>query len=221
MVPDVARPPPKPYNEFMRADELPELSSAADFEEVSVTGVNGTIARFDMAYSPRSGARYAFGAPWTAHAFAYAFAVLALSVCAVIAVAHLSLVETEWQRFIIEGDRHRPLGSLPFALVLALSALGTIARSHLRGVIVSDDGIETRELLGFGIPRIRKLTWSEVHRVVIDDTDPDSAKRSIMLELWDGSFHHLPKLKAPEDACLAIERQAAHFKIAVTRLARG
>ena len=216
----MARAHPKPYNETMRADELPELASTADFEEVSVTGVNGTVARFDMVYSPRTGARHAFGAPWTTHVFAYVFALAALALGAIIATAHLTLIDSSWQRWIVEGDRNRPLGSLPFALVIALSALGTVARSHLRGVIVTDDGIETRELIGFGIPRIRKLAWSQVHRVVIDDTNEQGSRHEIMLELWDGQYLHLPRLRAPGEACLAIEQQAAHFRISVTRLSR-
>lgn len=64
-----------------------------------------------------------------------------------------------------------------------------------------------------GVPRIRKWTWSQIDRLVVDDED-------VMLELWDGSYEKLPKVREGKKLAELLERVAAGRGRPVTRLPR-
>ena len=86
---------------------------------------------------------------------------------------------------MVEKDRGRPLSASVLAVIVVVSALATVLRTHMRGVLVSDDWVEARYLLPLGIPRARRWAWAQVLRVVLDGT-------RVAFELWDGSFERLP-----------------------------
>ena len=83
----------------------------------------------------------------------------------------------------------------------------------MRGVIVKREGLEARYILALGFPRIRRWTWAQIHRVVIDD---DQA----MLELWDASYARLPEVADTKAMTALLEQVAIMRSIQVTRLKR-
>jgi hypothetical protein len=92
-----------------------------------------------------------------------------------------------------------------------VSALATVLRTHMRGVVVGDDWVEARSLLALGIPRARRWAWSQVLRVVLDGT-------RVAFELWDGSFERLPAVSKGRELVDVILRNAERRRIDVTVL---
>ncbi len=194
--------------------ELPGIVETADDEErPSITEVNGTVARFEMAYEAGTKDRHAFGPPLSQVWPSLLFLAFGVTVVAVVVAAHYGSSNSSLYTWVVEGDRGRPLGSVPLSIIILLSGVATVARAMMRGVIVTGQGIETRSILPMGIPRVRKYAWAQVDRFVIDDKD-----KSVVMELWSGEYERLPRVKDPEGLARVVEGVAAARKKQVTRL---
>jgi hypothetical protein len=183
-----------------------------DGDRVSVTDVNGSVARFEMTYSPPGGERIKFGPPLASRIPSAMYLAAALTLGAVVLYAY-SLASSSSILFVwvVERDRGRPLSVNVLTVVVLVSALATVLRTHMRGVLVSEDWIEARYLLAFGIPRARRWAWSQVLRVVLDGT-------RVAFELWDGSFHKLPEVARGRDLVDVVLQHAQRKRIDVTVL---
>lgn len=199
-----------------RAPEpLPDMiASSDDGERPSITETNGTVARFTMAYSPDKGDRFAFGPPLWQRAPSLVYLAFALVLSLVVFTAYHGSSNSNLYRWIVEGDRNRPLGSVPLTVLIMFSAVATVIRAGMRGVIVTAEGVEARYLLALGVPRIRKWTWPQIDRFVMDDED-------VMLELWDGSYERLPRVREGKALSELLERIAVARNRPVTRLPRS
>jgi hypothetical protein len=192
--------------------DLPDIVTD-DGDRPSITEVNGSIAKLTMAYSPGESERFAFGAPMgqllpsvVGLAGAVAFAALVLA-------AYNGSPGGLLYHYIVEGDRGRQLSSHWLMFVLLAVASMAVVRNALRGVIVTGYGIETRTTSG-GIPRVRKWAWTQIDRLVLDDED-------VMLELWNGTYERLPKVREPKALAELLERIAAARGRPVTRLEKS
>jgi hypothetical protein len=178
-----------------------------------VTDVNGTVARFEMTYSPPSGEKVKFGPPLRSRIPSAGYLIGALLLGSVVlygyAWAPSSSAIFVW---VVEEDRTRPISATILAATIVVSALATVLRTHMRGVLVSDDWIEARYLLPLGVPRARRWAWPQVHRVVIDDA-------RVMFELWDGSFERLPAVARARELVELVLQHAYRKRIQVTVLA--
>lgn len=195
---------------------IPALSDleAEDGERPSITDVHGTVARFEMAYTPKTGDRFAFGPPLRSKIPSFLFLAVALAAAAAVVVGYASSSGSALFRYVVEGDRHRVLSSPGFVLILVASAVGTSIRAHMRGVVVTDEGIETRTLLAFGIPSVKRWAWAQIDRVVVDDA------HEVMLELWDGRYERLPAVADGKRLTQLLEQIALGRRMHVTRLSR-
>jgi hypothetical protein len=187
------------------------------FEEgdrLSVTDVNGSIARFEMTYSPPSGdaVHAKFGPPWRTRIPSALYLAAALILGAVVLYGYMlapsSSVIFGW---VVVADRGRPVSASVLATVIVVSGLGTVLRTHMRGVLVSEEWIEARYLLALGIPRARRWGWPQILRVVVDGP-------RIAFELWDGSFEKLPEVARAREMVDLIIEQAQRRRIQVTVL---
>jgi hypothetical protein len=167
----------------------PSLPSPNREDEPSITGVHGTIARFEMAYSPPSGdGPVTYGPPakqrWPSLIY-FAFTVV---VVAVVLFGYFSGSNSRLHVWVLEGDRGRPMPSWFLAGFIFASGVATVLRARMRGVIVSGEGIEARYLMALGVPRVQKWSWAQVDRFIVD------AQRGgrIGIELWNGSHELLP-----------------------------
>jgi hypothetical protein len=178
----------------------------------SVTDVHGTVARFEMSYSPPSGARTKFGPPMAERIPSGLYLVGAAVLGAVVLYAYAFAPPTSrvfgW---IVEGDRGRPISANILAIVVVVSALATVLRTHMRGVLISDDWIEARYLLAFGIPRARRWGWPQVLRVIVDGTN-------VAFEFWDGSYERLPRVARSGELIELLRQHADRHRIDVTVL---
>jgi hypothetical protein len=179
---------------------------------VSITDVHGTVARFEMSYSAPSGSRTKFGPPLGDRVPSAAYLVGALLLGAAVLYAY-SFAPSSSRLFawVVEGDRERPISANILAAIVVISAVGTVARTHMKGVLVSDDWVEARYLLPLGIPRARRWGWAQILRLVIDET-------TVALELWDGSFERLPRVAKGQKLVDLLRRHAEHRRIDVTVL---
>jgi hypothetical protein len=196
--------------------DLPTLDHGVtdDGDRSSVTDVNGTVARFEMAYNAASDGPTTFGPPLRQRVPSFIYLAFSGALAAVVFAAPSFPRGSFLFRFIVEGDNGRPLSAAAISLILIASAVGTVIRAHMRGVIVKREGLEARYLLALGFPRIRRWTWAQVHRIVLAD---DQA----MLELWDSSYARLPEV-AETTAMLSLLEQVGHARaITVTRLKRN
>jgi hypothetical protein len=169
---------------------------------------------FDMTYRPAR--RESFGLPIAMRLPSY----LALLVTAGLAVAAWWAPQTargsllyEW---VVQGDRTRLVPALVIALVLCGSALAAVLRTEMRGVIVGPEGVELRDLLPLGLPRVRRYAWSQIDKLRIPRFASDGrvdgrlagGPKHIGLDLWDGSQALVPDVARTRDLSLILERVA-------------
>lgn len=194
--------------------ELKDLvDTAQEDERPSITDVNGTVARFEMSYSPPAeGERVKFVAPLRNRIGSYAYLAIAIAVTVLVIVGYTSSPTSRLFVFFVEGDRGRMLSSQVLAGVLLVSGIATVIRATMRGVVVSSDWIEARYILPLGIPRARKWGWPQVHRIVYDGD-------GIAFELYEGSFEKLPDVADRKKLRELLRYYAAKRRIQVTELA--
>lgn len=193
-----------------------ELSDRVDDDgdRISITDVNGTIARFDMSYEPPSaGERTKFGPPGRSRIPSAIYLAAAAIFGVVTAYAYNAPTSSKLFVWAVEGDRIRPLSVSVIAVILIVSAVATVIRTHMRGVIVTDEWIEARYLLPLGIPRAKRWGWAQVTRLVIDGDRTG-------FDLYDGSFERLPEVANGKAMVQLMMHHAARLRIDVTALER-
>lgn len=186
-----------------------------DGDRISITDVNGTIARFEMTYEPPSaGAKVKFGPPLRTRIPSALYLAGAIIFSLVTWYAYNAPTSSRLFVWAVEGDRIRPLSVSVIAVVLLVSSMATVTRTHMRGVIVTDDWIEARYLLPLGIPRARRWGWPEVTRILLDGSRAG-------LELYHGSFERLPEVADGQGLVNIIVHHAGRHRIAVSALPRS
>lgn len=127
-------------------------------------------------------------------------------------------------KYVVEGDRNRLISSSVCAIILFTSALAATLREQMRGVVVHPDGIEMRELLALGWPRVKRFNWSQIDKLFVPPSlgqskDPavlaaataegaKSGGKSIRLDLWDGTTAFLPSVSNALGLALLLEKVA-------------
>lgn len=145
--------------------------------------------------------------PWIVY-FVFALAVVGLIIYGQNAPTNSTIF-----RYVVEEDRHRIMPASVCAIILFCSAFAGMLRDQMRGVVVRPEGVELRELLSFGIPRVRRWTWAQIDRMRLPTTDDSNAdppvlRGDITLDLWDGSSTLLPTVNNPLALTLVLERVA-------------
>lgn len=182
------------------------IESVDDGDRPSVTETNGTVARFEMAFDPNPGDRFAFGPPVWQRLPSLIFLGFAGALALAALVAHYGSSNTALYRFIVTEGR------TPLVFVIVLAAVATFIRSGMRGVVVTREGVETRNL-SMGFPRVRKYRWAQIDRVVLD-------KDAVLFELWNGTYERLPRVRDGEKLVDLLGRVAVGRGRPVTRLDR-
>ena len=202
-----ASPTPPPSPGHLLSDHVD-----ADGDRISITDVNGTVARFDMTYeAPSAGDRTKFGPPRRTR-IPSAIYLLASAIFGVVTIcAYNAPTGSKLFVWAVEGDRIRPLSVSVIAVVLLVSSVATVIRTHMRGVIVTDDWVEARSLLALGIPKAKRWGWPQVTRVVVDGD-------RVGFEMYDGSFERLPKVNDGKGMAQLMMHHAARLRVEVTVL---
>lgn len=161
-----------------------------------------------MTYRPER--RVSFGPPLRQQATSLAYLGFALIISAVILYGQqLAPSGSRLFQYVVEGDRHRLIPSSVCAIILFGSALAAVLREQMRGVVLHPDGIEMRELLTMGWPRVRRFHWSQIDRVFVPPAaEQAAAAKAIRLDLWDGSRTWLPLVAKADELGILLERVA-------------
>jgi hypothetical protein len=193
---------------------VPTGVAESEGDRVSVTDVNGSVARFDMTYSPPAHprSRSKFGPPLRMRIPSALYLAGALALGAVVSYAYgYAPSSSRVFVWVVEGDRGRPVPASILAAIIVLSAIATVLRTQMRGVIVSDEWLEVRALLPLAVPRARRWGWPQVLRVIVD-------RDRIGVELWDGTFERLPEVARPAELVSLMVVQAERHRIDVSVL---
>jgi hypothetical protein len=180
------------------------VDSSDDGDRSSITDVNGTVARFEMAYNPNPRERLTFGPPLWQRLPSLLFLGFGVAIAFATLLAHTTGASTSLYRFIVLENR------TPLAIVIVVAAIATFIRSGMVGVIVTLEGVETRTL-SLGMPRVRKYRWAQIDRIVLDE-------ESVLFELWNGTYERLPKVRDGKNLVDLLERIAVGRGRHVTRL---
>lgn len=204
-----AQPPQPPTDR-----ELPDLSEPSqDGDRLSVTDVNGTVARFEMTYSAPTTDRRKFGVPMRMRLPSFIYLALALVMVVLVVWGYNAPSTSRIFVWVVEGDRTRPFSSQVLAAIVSACAVGTVLAGQMRGVVISTDWIEARYQLPLGIPKTARWGWPQVNRIIL-------SKDSIAVELMDGSWERLPEVADLGELRAFMLAHAAKRKIDVTELER-
>jgi hypothetical protein len=161
---------------------------------------------FDMTYRP---AETVFGPPLAQRLPSFIYLFAALAVAAVVAIAERSPPGSTLYDWVIARDAARLITSRTLAIVLLAGAVASLVRASMRGVRVRGDGVEYRDVLPLGWPRVRRYKWAQIDRIVLD------TPRAIALDLWDGTRAFLPRVNDRSGLSAALEKVAAARAIPV------
>ena len=154
---------------------------------------------FDMTYRPVESR--AFGPPVRARVPSLIYLGLAVILVLVVIAGSISGSGTWLFRYIVELDSTHA-GARPLAAIVLASAIAAVVRARMRGVVVHPEGLEARDVLGVGWPRIRRYAWPQIDKIVLD------AGQTIAVDLWDGRREWLPKVGESAELAAALERIA-------------
>ena len=163
-----------------------------------------------MTYRPEQ--RIAFGPPLKQRLPSLAYLAFALAVCGVIVYGQHAPSSSAVFRYVVEGDTTRLVPSSVCAIILICSAMAAVLREQMRGVILHPEGIDVRELLSLGWPRVRRFHWSQIDKVFVPAAQVPAAgateARTIRLDLWDGTRTWLPDVAKASELGMMLERVA-------------
>lgn len=172
---------------------------------------------FDMTYKPER--RITFGPPLKQRIPSLCYLAFAVIVTGIIVYGQYAPSGSRIFAYVVEGDQHRIIPSTICALILFISAIAAVAREQMRGVIVHPDGVEMRELLSFGLPRVRRFAWSQIDKMFVPAATParsrsldasplQPTKTTVRLDLWDGTRTWLPPVARAGELGVILERVA-------------
>lgn len=136
-----------------------------------------------MTYRP---VETTFGPPLRAKVPSFVYAVAALFAVTMVIAAEQSPHDSWLYVNVVERGVRGLIGARTLAVLLALGALASVLRANMRGVRVRGDGVEYRDIISLGLPRLRRYRWAQIDGVILD------LPQSVALDLWDGSRAFLP-----------------------------
>ena len=162
---------------------------------------------FDMTYRPAS--TVSFGPPLKERIPSLVYLAVSLITLGVILYAQHLPAGSFLFRYIVEGDTQRMIPATTAGGILVVSAVASVLRTQMKGVVVHPDGIIVRELLALGWPRVKRLQWSQIDRLHVPAAaEARAAEKTLRLDLWDGSWTRLPRVADLVGLSLMLEKVA-------------
>ncbi len=136
-----------------------------------------------MTYRPTE---RVFLPPWRVRLPSLIYLAMATLVMGTVLVAESSPTNSELYVNLIESTSRRIISARTFAILLMVSALAGVLRTSMRGVRVRPDGVEYRDVISLFIPKLRRIRWAQIDRMILDHPG------QIAIDLWDGTVAYLP-----------------------------
>src|SRR5207344_2226355 len=136
--------------------DFPSFGASATF--------NRTMARasrppgFDMTYRPTE---TNFGPPLLLRVPSILYAVLAAVAVVVVLVAESGPSGSWLYLYGVERGVRGIMSARVFAGCLVIGAGASLLRANMRGVRIRGDGVEYRDIVSLGIPRVRRFKWAQ------------------------------------------------------------
>jgi len=164
-----------------------------------------------MTYRPTE---TSFGPPFLLRVPSLIYALLAAAAVVIVLVAESS-PSTSWLYVnVVERGVRGIMSARTFAGCLVVGALASVLRTNMRGVRIRPDGVEYRDIVSLGIPRLKRFKWAQIDRVILD------APRYIALDLWDGTRALLPEVSDRPTLSATLEK-VAHARAIPVRGGHG
>jgi hypothetical protein len=152
-----------------------------------------------MTYRPHE---TSFGPPFLIRIPSLLYAALAATAVVMVFVAESSS-PTSWLYVnLVERGVRGFMSARVFAGCLVIGAVASLLRTNMRGVRIRGDGVEYRDIVSLGIPRLRRFKWAQIDRVILD------SPRFIALDLWDGTRAFLPEVSDRPTLSATLEKVA-------------
>jgi hypothetical protein len=152
-----------------------------------------------MTYRPTA---TSFGPPFLLRVPSILYGVLAVVAVIIVLVAEGS-PPTSWLFVnVVQRGLRGFMSARVFAGCLVVGAVASLLRANMRGVRVRPDGVEYRDVVSLGIPRLRRFKWAQIDRVILD------AGRHVALDLWDGTRAFLPDVSDRSSLAATLEKVA-------------
>jgi hypothetical protein len=150
-----------------------------------------------MTYRPRE---EAFGPPLLQRIPSFLHAAFGVAVVATVFFVERGPHSGQLYEYMFM--RQHIIDARTLSIVVAVSSLASVLRTSMRGVKIRSDSVEFRDVVSSVWPRVRRYRWAQIDRISIEQG------RSIVLELWDGTYQALPKVSDHEGLARALERLA-------------
>jgi hypothetical protein len=164
-----------------------------------------------MTYRPTE---TSFGPPWMARIPSIVYAGIAIAAVVVVLVAEASDPNSWLFVNIVQRGVRGLMSARVFAGCLVVGAIASLLRTNMRGVRVRPDGVEYRDIVSLGIPRLRRYKWAQIDRVILD------GPRTVALDLWDGTRAFLPEVSDRPSLSATLEK-VAHARAIPVRGGQG
>lgn len=164
-----------------------------------------------MTYRP---SETSFGPPWLIRVPSLLYAALALGAVVVVLLAESSPSSSWLYANVVERGVRGIMSARMFAGCLVVGAVSSVLRANMRGVRIRGDGVEYRDIVSLGIPRLRRFKWAQIDRVILD------SPRSVALDLWDGTRAFLPEVSDRPSLASTLEK-VAHARAIPVRGGQG
>jgi hypothetical protein len=151
---------------------------------------------FDMTYRP---AETAFGPPLVAHLPSLVYLGVAITAIVLVFLGERAPAGSFLYDQVVERSLRGFIGARAVAGILLLGACASLLKTSMRGVRIKGDGLDFRDVVSLGIPRLRRYKWAQIDRILLD------GPRTIVLELWDGTQAYLPEVNDRDKLATALE----------------
>lgn len=141
---------------------------------------------FDMTFRPEESRR--FGPEQRSCLPAYLFLLAAFGFVLFVSYGYIAEPGSLAHHYVIEAAGNRSVSAGTFATIILAAGIGSVIRTHMRGVVVHPDGIETLDL-SLGWPKVERWGWAQ-----IDKFHFDAGKDRISVDLWNGQTSLLPRV---------------------------
>jgi hypothetical protein len=149
-----------------------------------------------MTYRP---AETSFGPPLVAHLPSLVYLGVAITAIVLVFLGERAPAGSFLYDQVVERSLRGFIGARAVAGILLLGACASLLKTSMRGVRIKGDGLDFRDVVSLGIPRLRRYKWAQIDRILLD------GPRTIVLELWDGTQAYLPEVNDRDKLASALE----------------
>ncbi len=150
-----------------------------------------------------------FGPPFVVRIPSFLYLAIAVVAVVIVMLAERSEPGSFLYVHVLERGVRGVISAQTVAIVISVGAIASIVQSSMRGVRILGDGVEYRDMVTIGIPRVKRVRWAQMDCIVLD------LPQTIAIDLWDGTRAYLPVVNDRALLSATLEKVAAARAIPV------